>query len=149
MLDLNRGTVVAESIAYNGQISYGQDVITRIAYCQKPGGLKKLQQVVVTTMNEIIRELLTQSQVDIEHIGHLMVAGNTTMTQILLGLEPKHLRLTPYTPVANFFPPVEASSLGINVGKQAYLFTFPAVASYVGGDIVSGVVGAGVHRGKK
>jgi uncharacterized 2Fe-2S/4Fe-4S cluster protein (DUF4445 family) len=148
LLDLNRGTVVAESIAYNGQISYGQDVITRIAYCQKPGGLKKLQQVVVTTMNEIIGELLTQSQVDIEHIGHLMVAGNTTMTQILLGLEPKYLRLAPYTPVANFFPPVEASSLGINVGKQAYLFTFPAVASYVGGDIVSGVVGAGVHQRK-
>jgi uncharacterized 2Fe-2S/4Fe-4S cluster protein (DUF4445 family) len=148
LLDLNRGTVVAESIAYNGQISYGQDVITRIAYCQKPGGLKKLQQVVVATMNEIIGELLTQSQVDIEHIGHLMVAGNTTMTQILLGLEPKYLRLAPYTPVANFFPPVEASSLGINVGKQAYLFTFPAVASYVGGDIVSGVVGAGVHQRK-
>jgi uncharacterized 2Fe-2S/4Fe-4S cluster protein (DUF4445 family) len=148
LLDLNRGTVVAESIAYNGQISYGQDVITRIAYCQKPGGLKKLQQVVVATMNEIIGELLTQSQVDIEHIGHLMVAGNTTMTQILLGLEPKYLRLAPYTPVANFFPPVEASALGINVGKQAYLFTFPAVASYVGGDIVSGVVGAGVHQRK-
>jgi len=145
---LNRGTVVAESIAYNGQISYGQDVITRIAYCQKPAGLKKLQQVVVATMNEIIEELLTQSQVDIEHIGHLMVAGNTTMTQILLGLEPKYLRLAPYTPVANFFPPVEASSLGINIGKQAYLFTFPAVASYVGGDIVSGVVGAGVHQRK-
>jgi len=148
LLDLNRGTVIAESIAYNGQISYGEDVITRIAYCQKPGGLKKLQQVVVATMNEIIGELLTQSQVDIEHIGHLMVAGNTTMTQILLGLEPKYLRLAPYTPVANFFPPVEASSLGINIGKQAYLFTFPAVASYVGGDIVSGVVGAGVHQRK-
>ena len=148
LLDLNRGTVIAESMAYNGQISYGQDVITRIAFCQKPGGLKKLQQVVVTTVNEIIGELLTQSQVDIEHIGHLMVAGNTTMTQILLGLEPKYLRLAPYTPVANFFPPVEASSLGINVGKQAYLFTFPAVASYVGGDIVSGVVGAGVHQRK-
>jgi len=148
LLDLNRGMVIAESIAYNGQISYGEDVITRIAYCQKPGGLKKLQQVVVATMNEIIGELLTQSQVDVEHIGHLMVAGNTTMTQILLGLEPKYLRLAPYTPVANFFPPVEANSLGINVGKQASLFTFPAVASYVGGDIVSGVVGAGVHQRK-
>ena len=70
------------------------------------------------------------------------------MTQILLGLDPKYIRLTPYIPVANFFPPVEAASLGINVGSQAYLFTFPAVASYVGGDIVSGVVGAGVHQRK-
>ncbi|TET67828.1 MAG: DUF4445 domain-containing protein [Dehalococcoidia bacterium] len=148
LLDLNRGMVIAESIAYNGQISYGEDVITRIAYCQKPGGLKKLQQTVVTTINEIIEELLSQSKVETEHIGHIMAAGNTTMTQILLGLEPKYLRLAPYTPVANFFPPVEASSLGIKVNHHAYLFTFPAVASYVGGDIVSGIVGAGVHQRK-
>jgi len=148
LLDLNRGKVLAESIAYNGQISYGEDVITRIAYCQKPGGLKKLQGAVVATINGILRELLTQSQVDVRHIGHIMVAGNTTMTQILLGQEPKYIRLAPYTPVAKFFPPVEADSLGIEVSNQAYLFTFPAVASYVGGDIVSGIVGAGVHQRK-
>jgi len=148
LLDLNRGKVIAENIAYNGQISYGEDVITRIAYCQKPGGLKKLQQVIVATINGIIEELITQSQIDIRQIGHLMVAGNTTMTQILLGLEPKYIRLVPYTPVAKFFPPIEADSLGIEVRKQAYLFTFPSVASYVGGDIVSGIVGAGVHQRK-
>ena len=148
LLELNRGKVLAESIAYNGQISYGEDVITRINHCQKPGGLKKLQQAVVTTINGVIEELLARGQVSAEHIGHIMVAGNTTMTQILLGLDPKYLRLTPYTPVANFFPPVEAASLGIKVGEQVSLFTFPAVASYVGGDIVSGIVGSGVHQRK-
>jgi len=148
LLELNRGKVIAESIAYNGQISYGEDVITRINHCQKPGGLKKLQQAVVTTINGVIEELLARGRVSPEHIGHIMVAGNTTMTQILLGLDPKYLRLTPYTPVANFFPPVEAASLGIKVGEQVSLFTFPAVASYVGGDIVSGIVGSGVHQRK-
>ncbi len=148
LLDLNRGKVVAESIAYNGQISYGADVITRIAYCQKPGGLRKLQQVVVATINEIIGELLTQSRVDDEHVGHMIVAGNTTMTQILFGLDPKYIRLTPYIPVANFIPPIEANSLGIKVKKQVYLFAFPSVSSYVGGDIVSGIVGAGVYQRK-
>jgi len=148
LLDLNQGKVIAESSDYNRQISYGEDVITRIAYCQKPGGLKKLQQAVVTTINGIIRELMAQSQVNIKHIGHVMVAGNTTVTQILLGLDPKYIRLAPYTPVANFFPPVLATSLGIKVRKHVYLFTFPLVASYVGGDIVSGIVGSGVHQKK-
>ena len=148
LLDLNRGRVIAESIDYNGQISYGADVITRIAYTQKAGGLKKLQQAVVATINGIIKELLTQSQVDAKHIGHMIVAGNTTMTQILFGLDPKYIRLAPYTPVANFIPPVEADSLGIKVKKQVYLFVFPLVASYVGGDIVSGIVGSGVHQRK-
>ncbi|MEE8619421.1 MAG: ASKHA domain-containing protein, partial [Dehalococcoidales bacterium] len=149
LLDLNRGKAIAQSIDYNGQISYGEDVITRIAYCQKPGGLKKLQQTVVATINKIIGELLAQSQVDIEDVGHLAVAGNTTMIQVLLGLDPKYVRLSPYTPVANFIPPVNASSLGIKVADYVHLFTFPLVASYVGGDIISGIVGAGLYQRKK
>jgi uncharacterized 2Fe-2S/4Fe-4S cluster protein (DUF4445 family) len=149
LLDLNRGKVRAEGLDYNGQISYGEDVISRIAYCQKPGGLKKLQQAIVATINGIIAELKAQSRVDIKYVGHIILAGNTTMTQILLGLDPKYIRLAPYTPVANFFPPVRANSLGIKVGKQVYLFAFPSVASYVGGDIVSGIVGSGVYQRKK
>ena len=149
LLDLNRGKVRAEGLDYNGQISYGEDVISRIAYCQKPGGLRKLQQAIVATINGITEELKAQSQVDIKYVGHIILAGNTTMTQILLGLDPKYIRLAPYIPVANFFPPVRANSLGIKVGKQVYLFAFPSVASYVGGDIVSGIVGAGVYQRKK
>jgi len=149
LLDLNRGKVLAEATAYNGQISYGQDVITRIAYCQKPGGLKELQQVVVATINQIIDQLLKEAKVNVKHIGHINLAGNTTMTQILLGLEPKYLRLSPYTPTANFIPPLKAKSLGIRVGEHVHLFTFPSVASYVGGDIVSGILGSGVYQRKK
>ena len=147
LLDLNRGKVVAEGIEYNAQISYGQDVISRIAYCQR-GGCPKLQQAVVGTINGIIREILTQSGIDRQDIGHLAVAGNTTMIQILLGLDPKYIRLAPYTPAATFIPPVKASSVGIKVGEHVYLFTFPLIASYVGGDINAGIIGAGVHQRK-
>jgi len=146
LLDLNRGEAIAQGIDYNGQISYGEDVITRIAYSQKPDGLKKLQQAVVATINKVIDELLNQSQINIEDIGHLAVAGNTTMIQILLGLDPKYVRLSPYTPVASFIPPVKASSLGIKVTDYVYLFTFPLAASYVGGDIISGIAGSGVYQ---
>lgn len=146
ILDLNRGKVLAESIEFNKQISYGQDVIARINYAQKRGGLKTLQQAVVDTINQVIETLLNQAKIDRDDIGHITAAGNTTMTHLLLGLDPQYIRLTPYTPVANFFPPVEANSLDIHVREQVYLFTFPSVASYVGGDIVSGIVGAGVHQ---
>ena len=149
LLDLNRGRVIAQSMKYNRQIRYGHDVITRIAYCQKPGGCQKLQQAVVATINEIIRELLAQSRVKMKHIAHMVVAGNTTMIQLLLNLDPKYIRLAPYTPAANLIPPVKANSLGINVAEYVYLFSFPLVASYVGGDITAGIVGSGVHQRKK
>jgi len=147
LLDLNQGKVVAEGIDYNAQRTYGQDIISRIAYCQR-GGCPKLHDAVVGNINGIIRQLLNQSGVDRKDIAHLAVAGNTTMMQILLGLDPKYIRLAPYTPAATFIPPVKASSLGIKVDDHVYMFTFPLIASYVGGDINSGIVGAGVHQRK-
>ncbi|MBI4633186.1 MAG: DUF4445 domain-containing protein [Deltaproteobacteria bacterium] len=161
LLDLNQCTVVgcpdgqcdgttlfalAEASDYNAQISYGEDVITRIVYSQKPGGLKKLQEVVVGTINGIIEELLTMSGVDRSLISHFVVAGNTTMTQLFLGLDPKYIRETPYVPTAHFVPPVRAVHLGINIGDHVHVYIFPMVASYVGGDIVAGILGSGIFQ---
>ncbi|OGO24049.1 MAG: ferredoxin, partial [Chloroflexi bacterium RBG_16_51_9] len=149
VLNLKQGRVICEGYDYNGQIDYGADVITRINYCAKPGGLLKLQQVVVATINKLIDHCLEQSGIKREDIGHLMTAGNTTMLQILLGIDPKYIRLAPYTPAATYVPPVKARELGIDLADHVYLFTSPLVASYVGGDIVAGAVAAGVHQTKK
>lgn len=54
LIDLKTGAVLAQQGEFNGQISYGEDVITRIMYAEKPGGLEKLQQVVVNTVNTVI-----------------------------------------------------------------------------------------------
>ena len=149
LLDLNRGKVRAAGLDYNGQISYGEDVISRIAYCQKPGGLRKLQQAIVATINGIISKLLAESKVKVKDIAHIVVAGNTTMVQLFLGLEPKYIRLAPYTPTVNTVPLVRASPLGLKLAKHVYVYALPSVASYVGADIVAGIVGAGVYQREK
>jgi uncharacterized 2Fe-2S/4Fe-4S cluster protein (DUF4445 family) len=148
LLDLNKRQTLAEASDYNAQISYGDDVISRIVYSQKPGGLKKLQESVVGTINGIVRELIAKSGVDLARVSHMTAAGNTIMTHLLLGLDPKYIRESPYTPVASFIPPVRAVELGLEVGEHVHLYTFPSVASYVGGDIVSGVLGSGIYQRK-
>jgi uncharacterized 2Fe-2S/4Fe-4S cluster protein (DUF4445 family) len=137
---------LAEASDYNGQISYGEDVITRIVYSQRPGGLKKLQEVVVSTMNKIIQELLDMSRIDRSLISHLVIAGNTTMTHLVLGLDPKYIREEPYVPTAQFIPPIRAVHLGINIGGHVHIYIFPLVSSYVGGDIVAGILGSGIFQ---
>jgi uncharacterized 2Fe-2S/4Fe-4S cluster protein (DUF4445 family) len=137
---------LAETADYNAQISYGEDVISRIMYAQKAGGLQRLQEVVVSTINGVIRELIEMSHIPLELISHLVFAGNTTMTHLVLGLDPKYLMLSPYVPTANFFPPVRAIHLGVNVKDDVFTYIFPCVASYVGGDIVAGVLGSGVFQ---
>jgi uncharacterized 2Fe-2S/4Fe-4S cluster protein (DUF4445 family) len=149
LLDLSIGKVLAESSDYNGQIRYGDDVITRIVHSQKRRGLQELHTAVVDTINGIIRNLTEQAGIEPDSISHLTAAGNTTMTHILLGLDPKYIREVPYVPTANFIPPVRAIHLGLEVGEHVHLYTFPSVASYVGGDIVSGVLGSGFFQRKE
>ena len=146
LLSMDTGAVLAEQGEYNAQISYGEDVISRIMYASKAKGLEKLQEVVVGTVNNLIKELARRTKVDLDDVSHLTVAGNTTMTQLLLAINPKHIRLSPYVPTASYYPPVKAASMGISLGPHVPLLVFPCVASYVGGDIVSGVMGSGMYR---
>ncbi|MCD6300364.1 MAG: DUF4445 domain-containing protein, partial [Dehalococcoidales bacterium] len=132
-----------------GQISYGEDVISRIAYSQKSGGLKKLQKAIAATINGMIGKLLAESKVERDEIGHIVVAANTTMVQLFLGLESKYIRLDPYTPTVSAVPLVKARSLGLEVADHVYVYILPSVASYVGADIVSGVVGTGMYQREK
>ncbi len=136
----------AEDAKYNSQVRFGEDVISRIVYSQKKGGLDELQRAVVGDINEIIANLLRSAGVNQDQISHLVVAGNTTMTQLFLGIDPKYVREDPYVPTANFLPPVRVRELGIELPDYIHTYTFPLVSSYVGGDIVAGVLGSGIFQ---
>lgn len=149
ILDLSRGSVIAQSIDYNGQISYGADVISRITQCRKPGGLENLQKAVVETLNKLTSKMVTSAKVDIKDLNHVVVAANTVMVHLLLGLDPQFLRLSPYVPALTNPPLVKARELGIDAAEHAYVYTVPSVASYVGGDIVAGILGSGIYQRPK
>ncbi len=146
LIDLRTGRVMAERAEYNRQIQYGEDVITRIVYAQKPKGQENLQSSVVSSINQVIDELLEGTVTSKKSISCIAAAGNTTMMHLLLDMETRHIREAPYVPVANFLPVVRAAYTGIDVPDCVNLYTFPCVASYMGGDIVSGILGSGVFQ---
>lgn len=144
LVNIDSGEVLARSSRYNPQISMGDDVISRIVFALKKDGAEKLQQSVVQGLNEIIDETLEKSGVPRESINYMVAAGNTVMTHLFMGLYPKYLRQTPYVPVAQNIEPVSAKSLGLKMPAESFACVFPGVASYVGGDIVSGVLANGM-----
>jgi uncharacterized 2Fe-2S/4Fe-4S cluster protein (DUF4445 family) len=146
VLDLATGNELCTVNEWNSQAQYGADVISRIMYALKPGGLATLQARVVETINKVIGHLAENCGVDPHEINHLTAAGNTTMTHLLLRLNPKWLRESPYVPVINRAGAVNALELGINAGPWARFYTFPCVASYVGGDIIAGVLATGIYK---
>lgn len=149
LLELSAGQVIGEAAEYNAQLSYGEDVISRIVYAQKPEGLEKMHLLVVNTINKIIQTLVKKHRIAAAEISHLTVAGNTTMTHLFLRLDPKYIRLAPYTPTVCSVPPVRAGDLGLQVAEHVFVYCLSSVSSYVGGDIVAGVLGSGLYQESK
>ena len=149
LIDLITGKVLAQFGEYNGQISYGEDVISRIVYAEKAGGLEKLNDLVVKTINTLIRKLVKRAKIDIDEISSVTLAGNTIMTQFLLKVNPRYIRRSPYVPASTLYPPVKAVDLGMELGDHTTALFYPAISSYVGGDIVAGVMGSGMHHTEK
>ncbi len=148
-IDLNEGKVLSQYGDFNGQISYGEDVISRIAFAEKEGGLEKLHKVVVGTINKILGKIIKQAEIKKDEITTITLAGNSTMTQLLLKINPTHIRLSPYVPASNFYPPFSASEIGIDLAPHTIALIYPGISSYVGGDIVAGIMGSGVYRTDK
>jgi uncharacterized 2Fe-2S/4Fe-4S cluster protein (DUF4445 family) len=144
--DLRTGELVAHASAFNGQVSRGEDVISRIIYARQPERARELQERVIETINLLIDEMSAREGIAPEQITLAMVAGNTTMIHLFLGLEPHHIRLEPYIPAAARFPPVPAARLGLHMHPEGLVDCLPAVGAYVGGDITAGALRTGMHR---
>ena len=54
LVDLLSGKVLARAVDYNGQITRGEDVISRIIYAGKNNGLDELQELVIETFNRLL-----------------------------------------------------------------------------------------------
>lgn len=145
LIDLISGDVLAQFGDFNAQISYGEDVISRIMYAEKPGGLEKLQEVVIGVINGLIHKMVKKAGIDPDEISTITLAGNTTMTQLLLKVNPRYIRRSPYVPTSSIYPPIKAVHLGMALGDHVTALVYPQVSSYVGGDIVAGVMGSGMY----
>jgi uncharacterized 2Fe-2S/4Fe-4S cluster protein (DUF4445 family) len=146
LIDLSDGTVIDIASTYNSQIRFGDDVITRIVHATEHGELDAINEAVITDINNMISLLLKTHGINTDAVDQIVVAGNPTMTQLFLGLDPSAIREEPYIPTANTFPIAYAGELNIGTGPNTPVYIFPSVASYVGGDIVSGVLASGMHK---
>lgn len=144
LADLKTGKVLGTEAAANLQAPYGEDVISRIIYACDKGGLARLHEAVIENINSLITALTASTGIPREAINAIVAAGNTTMSHFLLGLTPCAIRLEPYVPTADVYPQIPAMDIGICINPQGILETLPSVASYVGGDIVAGVLASGI-----
>ncbi len=144
LVDLTTGKVAATAAEYNKQISRGDDIISRIIYASKEDGDKKLQELVVETINELIDRVCERAKALQGEIYKVTLAGNSTMMHLFLDIPASSIRLTPFVTAINHIPLLSAGEVGLEVHEQAVMDCLPGVASYVGADITAGVLSSGV-----
>ncbi len=115
LVSLPSAQVMATYSDYNDQIKCGQDVISRINYSNRPGGLSELRNRAVDTINRLIHELTAKHNVETQSIDNLAISANTTMVHLLLGVQPEYIRIEPYTPTLLEVPYFSAKDLGIDI----------------------------------
>lgn len=146
LVDLATAKCLAEAGDFNAQISYGEDVISRIVYAEKGDGLEQLQKVVLGTINSVLEKIFKTADINRDDVSTITLSGNTTMTQLFLKVDPSCIRRSPYVPSASLYPPVTAKEIGVDINDHAIALIYPQVSSFVGGDIVAGVMGSGMYK---
>lgn len=144
LLDLERHRLIDSISFLNPQITYGEDVISRISCSSSEGGLLRLQKVMVDEMNKRLEEMASRNDIELHEVCQITIVGNAVMEHLLAGISPESIGVSPYKPEFLSLPPREAASLGLRIHPRGQIKFLPNVAGYVGADIVSGVSVTGI-----
>ncbi len=119
----------------NPQSAYGADVISRISNEDHYDQLTSLIQ-------NSVEKHLDHFESQYGPISHLVVSGNTTMTQLFLGLSIKSLGFYPFNFALSQTLTLKLASIFNN--SFGLMTVLPSFSAFVGGDILSGVLGLNI-----
>jgi len=145
LFDLADGKKIDEKSAGNPQAAFGADVLTRVQLSMM-GEYKKIARLLTDGVNRLIVDLCGANDISADNIFALTVAGNTIVSHFFLGLEVNNIPVSPYVPAVNKPMICSAGETGTAINKNAVVYVFPNSGSYVGGDIISGILYCGIHR---
>ena len=117
----------------NKQSVFGADVISRISAANE-GHLDKLQEIILNQVRDSIR--FFKKKYNIDKIDSVVVAGNTTMLHLFLGVSPESIGVSPYKPQFVDYKVVKGKDLNVDCNTLQLL---PSFSGYVGADITAGV----------
>ena len=153
LIDLNTGERLGCVSNYNKQKVCGEDVLSRIIYAEEHG-VEILHQLVIENINYLINKIIKEIQeqqvrIEKKDIFYIVLAGNTTMTHMLLNMEPTYIRRDPYIPTLNLIPKLKAKDLKLDINPECIVYCLPCRSSWVGGDITADILASDLHNRDK
>lgn len=145
LVNMTKGEIVDGLAARNPQAAHGEDILSRIHFCETLHGLQTLREMIVGCVNDGARALVQAQGFGHHDIYAVSVAGNPAMMHLFAGLDPYYLCREPYPPVFNRPPVFRAGELMLDTHPDAPVYMFPNLGSYFGGDVVAGILASGMH----
>lgn len=148
LVDLENGQTVAESSFENPQRFGGSDIMHRISYDGEYEG--ELWKSLIAALNNQIMEMCEMHDFVRQEIYEIVVAGNTTMRDILFRQDVQSIGQKPYKSVIEheFRDGIRSTTslteksrrLGIRSNPKALVCSLPLIASHIGADVAADLV---------
>jgi uncharacterized 2Fe-2S/4Fe-4S cluster protein (DUF4445 family) len=137
LCDLHTGAVLATESMMNPQVTYGEDLMSRVSYAMMhEDGLHKMQGVIISALNQLAGKAALAAGIKPRDIHEMVLVGNTVMHHILLGLDPTELGAAPFTLATHAPVDVKARELGLKIHPAANMHLLALEAGHVGADNV-------------
>lgn len=147
LCDLRTGALLATASAVNPQVSYGDDIMSRISYAvEQPEGRGRLHQAIIAALNELAADAARRAGLAAADIVDMTFVGNSVMHHLALDLDPGPLGVSPFTPTTVDPVDLRAADLGLKLNPGARLHVLPLEAGYVGADNVGVILAEEPHR---
>ena len=135
LCDLRTGEILATESAMNPQVTYGEDLMSRVSYAtMHRDGLDKMHEAIITTLNRLASAAARTAGIRQRDIHELVVVANTTMAHIFLGINPVELGQAPFALASRDAIDVKARELGLRLHTGANVHVLPSQAGHVGAD---------------
>ncbi len=149
LVDMLSGKTIDKKGVMNPQISFGEDVMSRINFAmQSAENLQKIQSVVIEQINKTIGELADNNGLSTSEILEIVLVGNTAMYHLFLGLPVKQLGFSPFVSLTDKPMEIKARDLGIGIAAGAYIYMPPPIAGFVGSDHLAMLVATNIAEMK-
>jgi uncharacterized 2Fe-2S/4Fe-4S cluster protein (DUF4445 family) len=149
LVDLTSGRTIATRGSANPQLAFGEDVVDRIRVCSESGMLETLRHLVVDEIDKLLKGILKEASVPPANVYEMVVVGNTVMHHIFLGIPPRFVAVSPFTPVLTTPLDVDASRIGVTLNPRGVVHLPPNIAGFVGADGLADLVASGILESKK
>ena len=147
LCDLRTGEIVATESMMNPQVTYGEDLMSRISYgMMHNDGVAVMHKAIIKALNQLAGRAAAQAGIKISDIYEVVLVGNTVMHHLLLGIDPVELGGAPFALATHSAIDLKARDLGLRLHPGANVHIPPVIAGHVGADNVAVLLAEAPHQ---